>query len=203
MSAWMRKSFYLYLGFMFLTLLIGISVIGFGWVHPAQLQTWIASFGANARLVYIMMVVALELLWLPRMWGLFLGGILFGPFWGCGLSFVGDLLGGLICYVIARGGGREWVQNRLLKMPRARRIAHLFMGAQPLLMISILRICPVAHYSLVSYLAGLLGVNWLSFIIGTALGILPAAILYPMLGSMILKPTSPFFGGSLGLFIFF
>jgi len=63
----------------------------------------------------------------------------------------------------------------------------------------VLRVCPVAHYTVVSYAAGLVGVSPSSFLLGTGLGIIPGAVIYPIAGDAALRPGSPAFLLSLGV----
>jgi uncharacterized membrane protein YdjX (TVP38/TMEM64 family) len=69
--------------------------------------------------------------------------------------------------------------------------------------IALLRVCPIAHYTLVSYAAGLSGVSLRSFLIGSTVGILPGAILYPLVGDAALRPTSPVFVVSTAILVVF
>ena len=50
-----------------------------GWVRPDTLQQTVSEAGSWAIFAYILGVFLMELLWLPRMWGLLAGGVLFGP----------------------------------------------------------------------------------------------------------------------------
>ena len=168
-----------------------------GWVRPDTVQQLVARSGPAGMLVYVGGVILFELLWFPRMWGLLAGGILFGPLLGGALSIVADLLGGLICYGLARGGGRAWVAALLERRPRTRRVLELLAERRGVLTLAVLRVCPVAHYTLVSYAAGLGGVRLMAFVAGTGIGLLPGAIIYPLLGDAALRPGSPVFLGSL------
>ena len=67
------------------------------------------------------------------------------------------------------------------------------------LTVALLRVCPVAHYTLVSYAAGLGDVRPGPFFLGTALGILPGAVIYPIAGDAALRPGSPAFAISLAV----
>lgn len=60
-------------------------------------------------------------------------------------------------------------------------------------MIALLRVCPIAHYTLVNYAAGAAGVSPLAFISGTVLGLIPGAVLYSFVGDSLLKPGSAVF----------
>jgi uncharacterized membrane protein YdjX (TVP38/TMEM64 family) len=152
-------------------------------------------------LTYVGSVVLLELLWVPRMWGLIGAGILFGPLLGGALSVLADLLGALLCYLLARGAGRDWVVGLLNRRPRARRVAEILAQRRGALTVGLLRCCPVAHYTLVSYAAGLTGVRTLAFMLGTGVGLLPGAVLYPLLGDAALRPGSPIFFAVLALVV--
>jgi len=172
-----------------------------GWIRPQTLQEVVGRAGSWAMLAYIFAVIVMEILWLPRMWGLFAGGALFGPWLGGGLSLVADLGGALVCYLLARGAGRQWVAQLLGRRPRAKRVIDLLADRRGTLTIAVLRICPVAHYTAVSYAAGLAGVRPAPFTLGTALGIVPGAVLYPIVGDAMLRPTSPAFVVSVAVLV--
>ena len=174
-----------------------------GWVQRDTIQAVVEDAGPYALVAYVVAVIILELLWFPRMWGLFCGGLLFGPLWGGALSLVADLLGALLCYLLARGAGQAWVQKRLEAHPRAQRIVALLALRRGTSTIAVLRVCPVAHYTLVSYAAGLSGVRPRNFLLGTLIGIIPGAVLYPLVGDSILEPGSPTFLTSVGILVVF
>jgi uncharacterized membrane protein YdjX (TVP38/TMEM64 family) len=140
--------------------------------------------------VYVGSVVVLELLWMPRVWGLIAGGVLFGPLAGCALSIVADLTSALIAYSLARGAARVWVRTLLERRPRARRLVEILAEKRGAAMIALLRVCPIAHYTLCNYVAGVAGVRPGPFLLGTVIGLLPAAILYSFLGDALLRPGS-------------
>jgi uncharacterized membrane protein YdjX (TVP38/TMEM64 family) len=143
--------------------------------------------------VYVGAVVVLELLWMPRVWGLVAGGVLFGPFVGFALSIVADLTSALIGYSLARGAARVWVRTLLERRPKARRLVDILAEKRGAATIALLRVCPIAHYTLCNYVAGVAGVRPGPFLLGTVVGLLPAALLYSFLGDSLLRPGSPKF----------
>jgi uncharacterized membrane protein YdjX (TVP38/TMEM64 family) len=180
-----------------------VSVVAFaqGWIRPESIHRVATEAGPLAWVAYVAAVVVLEVLWFPRSWGLIAGGALFGPIVGGLLSLVADMLGAVLCYAIGRGGGREWAASQLERRPRAARIVSLLARRRGLWTVAVLRVVPVAHYTVVSYAAGITGVRFSSYVAGNALGIIPGAILYPFLGHAAMRPTSPGFLVGIGLLL--
>ena len=164
-----------------------------GAVRPDTIQTIVEQGGAWSVLAYVVLVVVAELLWMPRMWGLFAGGVLFGPVMGALLSVLSDTIAACLCFFFARGTGRDVVSRWIARRPTASKVVHRLAEQRGAATVFVLRVCPVAHYTLVSYAAGLAGMPTRSFLIGSTLGILPGAILYPIVGDAALRPTSAVF----------
>ncbi|MCK6590336.1 MAG: VTT domain-containing protein [Polyangiaceae bacterium] len=161
-----------------------------GWVSPELIQTLVRQSGPGAMAVYVGSVVVLELLWMPRVWGLIASGVLFGPFVGFALSVVADLMSAVIGYSLARGTARVWVRTLLEKRPKARRLVMILAEKKGITTIAILRMMPIAHYTLCNYVAGVAGVRPGPFLVGTVIGLIPAAVLYAFLGDSLLRPGS-------------
>ena len=105
-------------------------------------------------------------------------GMLFGPWWGVVVTWVGAMLGAVLAYGLARALGRPAV--RVLVPARFwARLDAIPVAAGPLLVI---RLMPVISFNLVNYAAGLLGVPWWRFLWTTALGILPIVVTMVVLG---------------------
>jgi uncharacterized membrane protein YdjX (TVP38/TMEM64 family) len=180
---------------------VGVVALAKGWIQPESIQRAAEHAGPLAWAAYVVAVVVLELLWVPRAWGLAAGGALFGPVVGGLLSIVADTIGASLCYAIGRGGGRAWVASLLERRPKAKRIVDLLAKRRGLWIVAFLRVVPVAHYTVVSYAAGLTGVPFATYLVGNSLGILPGAFLYPFLGHAALRPTSPEFLAGLGVLL--
>lgn len=71
-------------------------------------------------------------------------------------------------------------------------------------MILLSRLVPVISFDLISYMAGLSGIRPSAFIVATALGMLPATIIYSFIGDEIpvLKEDSPIILTATVVFIF-
>lgn len=105
-------------------------------------------------------------------------GMLFGPWWGVLVTWVGAMLGAVLAYGLARALGRPAVRA-LVPARYWARLEAIPVAAGPLLVI---RLMPVISFNLVNYAAGLLGVPWWRFLWTTALGILPIVVTMVILG---------------------
>ena len=57
--------------FVVASLAAGLLAYTQGWIHPELIQRTVAESGSLAMVAYVISVVVLELLWVPRAWGLF------------------------------------------------------------------------------------------------------------------------------------
>ena len=179
--------------FLVATLVVSVTLISQGSLRAEKVRQWVERAGSSAKLFYVILVVLFQLAWMPRALGLISGGLLFGAIWGSALSLLADLGAALLCFLMSRRIGRDWAQGVLWSKPMGARLLRLLVGERPLRIIALLRLCPVAHYTLVSYVAGTTHIPLLPYTLGTVIGILPAALLYPWLGDQMLRPTSPAF----------
>ncbi|HMB17231.1 MAG TPA: VTT domain-containing protein [Pelovirga sp.] len=97
----------------------------------------------------------------------------FGPYTGFALAFCGSLLGGLASYLLGRWLGRDVVHklagekvNRL-----SRKLAH-----RGWLAVALVRMIPIAPFTIVNMVAGSSDISTRSFLIGTAVGMGPGIL---------------------------
>ena len=118
-------------------------------------------------------------------------GMLFGPWWGVLVTWIGAMLGAVLAYALARALGRPAV--RVIVPARYwARLEAVPVRAGPLLAI---RLMPVISFNLVNYAAGLLGVPWWRFLWTTALGILPIVVTMVVLGRELMAAPWWIWGG--------
>ena len=122
-------------------------------------------------------------------------GYLFGILEGSLLVIIGATLGSVAVFLAARGALREPLQRRagpwLGKMERG-------FKEHALSYLLILRLLPLFPFWLVNLVPGLLGVPLRTYLIGTALGIIPGTVIYAAvgngLGSVFAKGETPDLG---------
>jgi len=108
-------------------------------------------------------------------------GIVFGPWLGVLITWLGAMLGAVASYELARGLGPLAKQRFVPGRYRSRldRFAlNISVGS-----LLAARLLPIVSFNLVNYGAGLAGVPRLTFLWTTGLGILPLTVLSVLLGS--------------------
>ena len=112
-----------------------------------------------------------------------LGGVVFGFWWGTLLNTLGANLGATAAFWLARRLGRDGLQalfgNRLAGLDRLTQQA----GFAWLLR---LRLIPVVPFNLLNFTSGLTALPWRTYAAATALGILPATLVYTFFADAIL-----------------
>jgi uncharacterized membrane protein YdjX (TVP38/TMEM64 family) len=144
----------------------------------------VEGFGPLAPVVFVLLLVAQAVLApLPAPALAFAAGYLFGTFWGFVLTWLGALLGGILCFAIARSLGREYVAQSTRLQGLDRRVEEH--GAT---IIFVLRLIPVISFDVISYAAGLSGLSFGRFFAATALGMAPGTFVFVYAGGAQLGP---------------
>lgn len=149
--------------------------------HRAALITLVAERAHLIALVYVLIYAALVAASAPV--GVIMtlaGGLLFGPLWGTVLSIAGAGLGAVAIFLAARTalGGRLRPQGGA-----ALRRLEAGLRRDAFNYLLVLRLLPVAPFWLVNLLPAFLGVPLRTYVLATAIGIVPGAAVYAGLGA--------------------
>lgn len=153
------------------------------WLNPESLDTlkgWIASMGAWSPLIFTLLTAVVVAAGAPRIWMAALGGFAFGWFAGAALALVGTLCGCWVTFTYARWLGREWVQARVGK--RLTKLNDL-LQRHGIVVTLVLRSAPIGNSHVSNLMLALSPISRGSFMIGTALGVLPTTVIYALFGS--------------------
>jgi uncharacterized membrane protein YdjX (TVP38/TMEM64 family) len=120
------------------------------------------------------------------------GGALFGFWWGALVNTIGANLGATGSFWLARALGREGV--RALAGSRLAELDRLTEGKGPIWLLR-LRLIPVVPFNLLNLAAGLTAMPWRGYAAATAIGILPATLVYTYFADAL---TAGVAGGSRG-----
>lgn len=113
-----------------------------------------------------------------------LGGAIFGFWWGALLNIIGANLGASAAFWVARALGREGVKSLFgAKLAGLDRVS-TERGFGWLLR---LRLIPIVPYNLLNFASGLTAMPWRTFAAATAIGVVPATLIYTYFADALLS----------------
>ena len=110
----------------------------------------------------------------------FANGLVYGPFWGAVITWVGAMLGAFVAFGLARWLGRPFVEAVVPDRHRLRVDTWSARSGWKAVLLS--RFLQVISFNLVNYAAGLTTVSLTTFALATGLGILPVTVVMVVLG---------------------
>jgi uncharacterized membrane protein YdjX (TVP38/TMEM64 family) len=149
--------------------------------HRVAIDDFVTRHGALAVLAYIGIYAAAVSLSLPgSAFMTIAGGFLFGLVTGTAAAVIGATVGGTVIFLVARTALGEPLLKRA--GPRASQLAQGF-RADAFNYLLFLRLVPAFPFFLVNLVPAFAGVKLSTFVAATALGIIPAALVYAFAGT--------------------
>ena len=173
------------------------------WLTPRQLQQALQQTGGWAPVLYIGLFILLPTFFFPVAVLALAGGLLFGLWWGSVYTFIGAVLNCALMFLLARYVGRSQVQ-RLVEQklsPQWQRRLQMADGKEGFLLLIILRLIPAVPYNLINYTFGLTGISFSSYLLASAIGIIPGTFAFINIGDKTLEAGSPSFWIAIGLLV--
>ena len=173
------------------------------WLTPQQLQQALQQTGGWAPALYIGLLILLPAFFFPVAVLALAGGLLFGLWWGSVYTFIGAVLNCALMFLLARYVGRSQVQ-RLVEQklsPQWQRRLQMADGKEGFLLLIILRLIPAVPYNLINYTFGLTGISFSSYLLASAIGIIPGTFAFINIGDKTLEAGSPSFWIAIGLLV--
>jgi len=143
------------------------------------LSKWVEDAGAAGPIVFIAVYAAATVLFLPGALVTLAGGALFGPVWGTVWNLTGATLGGALAFLIARYLGADWVSRRA--GPRLQRL-NAGVADEGWRFIAFVRLVPLFPFNLLNYALGLTRIRFATYVVASAVFMLPGALAYTWLG---------------------
>lgn len=172
-------------------------------VTPEELKGLLEGLGSGAVLGYIGLFVLLPTFFFPVAVLALAGGLLFGLWWGSLYTFLGAILNCSFMFFLARYVGRDRVaqllEKRLSPVWQQRLQGLDSSGGFALLVI--LRLVPAVPYNLINYAFGLSPMSFPTYILASAIGIIPGTLAFINIGDKALDVTSPDFWLAIGLLL--
>lgn len=160
-----------------------------GMVDAARIESWIVAITQTpwAPVVVLLLYVGLGLIVFPITVLIAGTGLVFGPALGFFYAMSGSLLSAVASYGIGHilGGDliRRYAGNRVNRLSRR-------MGRHGILTVIVLRVAPVAPFTVINLLAGASHLRAMDFLIGTVLGMAPGVALMTIFGTQIAEVLS-------------
>jgi len=163
------------------------------------IKEYILSFGILAPIIsFLLMIFQALAAPLPAFLITFANAALFGWVFGAMLSWFSALVGAILCFYIAKFLGRDIVEK--LTSKTALESVDGFFEKHGKYAILIARLLPFISFDIISYAAGLTKMKIKDFVFATALGQLPATLIYSYAGEMLTGGTKMFVFALLILF---
>jgi phospholipase D1/2 len=106
-------------------------------------------------------------------------GALFGPLLGLLYALAGSLLAAGLSFAIGRGLGRDWVRRLASRRVNA---LNKGLGRHGLLAMTVLRLLPVAPFTVVNLVAGASEIRTRDYLLGSLFGMAPGIVLMTVFG---------------------
>ncbi|RLT33196.1 MAG: TVP38/TMEM64 family protein [Chloroflexi bacterium] len=150
---------------------------------PSGMRTLLAPLGGWGALIVVVGIAVILVVPVVPATVLQVGaGLVFGPWLGFGLTLLGDLIGALVGFAIARRWGHQVVRTRLSAAEQGA-FDDLCVRITPTGML-LLRVLPGPAYTLVSFAAGCSSMPWWQYLLGSLLGVAPGLMVLTVAGDL-------------------
>lgn len=164
-----------------------ITVVLIGVPDAHALQARFADTGILGAVAFGGLYAALTLTPVPAAALTIAAGATFGLARGVAIAAVAATLGAVAAFYLGRSLGRAAVQALA---PGRLDGLNALLARRGVLFVILVRLIPLFPYAAVNYTAGLTGVRTRDYVIGTAVGILPATVAYVAVGAYGSRPGS-------------
>lgn len=132
---------------------------------------------------YVAAVTVATVALFPGWISMMLGGLLFGLLPGLPFALLGITAGAFGAFLAGRALGRTWVEKRMGDNLKLQALDEA-VNAQSFYIVFLTRVAIVLPFNVLNYAFGLTRVSAVTYVAATALGMLPAVLLYVYLGTL-------------------
>jgi len=168
----------------------------------ARIKTWVEGFGWFGPVTLVLaMVIQMFLLVIPTTLIMIVSVLAYGPVWGSVISFAAVLTAASVGYFIGRYVGAQFV-GRLLGDKTQEKVSS-FVEDYGFWAVAVTRLNPFLSNDAISFVAGMVKMNYWKFILATLLGITPLILLLALTGSSTDSLKNGLLWGSLASLVIF
>jgi uncharacterized membrane protein YdjX (TVP38/TMEM64 family) len=134
-------------------------------------------------LAYVAAVTIATVAFFPGWISMMLGGMLFGLLPGLPLALLGITAGAFGAFLAGRALGRSWIERRMGDSLKLQALDEA-VNARSFYIVFLTRFAIVLPFNVLNYAFGLTRVTAATYVAATAVGMLPAVLLYVYLGTL-------------------
>ena len=156
-----------------------------------KIKTWVASFGPIAPLVYIGLYLVSTVFFLPGFPVTVLAGFVFGPLWGVFYASIASIISISFAFLIARYVARDLVAGWVKDNRQFRKIDEQ-VEEQGWRILMLTRLVPIFPFNLQNYAYGLTSIRFSTYVLVSALFMLPGTVVLVQLGGAFVRGEGNF-----------
>ena len=171
---------------LWIALLVGAGY--YFWSHGVTIESFQAmlkGLGWWGPFFYVIAYTVRPLVFFPTSIMTPAAAILFGPYWGWLLAYVGENFSARVAFFMARFLGQGLVEKKSNPLIKKYNNALTEKGFETVLF---LRLVPLFPFDFVNYSCGLTKIRYSHYSLGTWIGVIPGLTAYIFLGSSLLEP---------------
>ncbi len=151
-----------------------------------KIKDWVSGFGIVAPIVYIGLYIVATLFFLPGLPVTVISGVAFGPILGVVYVWIGATIGVSLAFLVARYIARDIVERWVSGFSLFKRIDEkVEQEGWRILMFT--RLVPIFPFNLQNYAYGLTKIKFLTYVLVSAIFMLPGTIAYVQIGGAIVS----------------
>lgn len=151
-----------------------------------KIKDWVSGFGIIAPLVYISLYIVATLFFMPGLPVTVISGIAFGPVLGVVYVWIGATIGVSSAFLVARYIARDIVERWVSGYSLFKKIDEkVEQEGWRILMFT--RLVPIFPFNLQNYAYGLTKIKFLTYVLVSAIFMLPGTIAYVQIGGAIVS----------------
>lgn len=143
--------------------------------------------GATGVLIFGIAYVAATVAFLPGSLLTLAAGFAYGPFWGLLVASPASVTGATAAFLLGRTFLRDWARRKSSASPRMTAIWRA-VEREGFKVVLLLRLSPLVPFNVLNYALSLSNVRTGTYVVASAVGMLPGTVFYVYLGS--LAPTA-------------
>lgn len=148
-----------------------------------QAGEWNKAHPVAGALLYILFVTVGPVFFMPGSVIAMSAGYVYGLLAGSCLALIGTALGAFAAFLSGRLLVRSWVFSQLDSHPRLQALDRAVYD-KSFVIVALTRLSLIIPYNILNYVYGITGVKKVPYFLGTALGMIPATVLWTYVGTL-------------------